>query len=307
MRRVERSMDMQGYDYALFETAILLEAKYPRPHQGARAGARRAPGLEPGAGEAKAEAERANQSKTRFLAAASHDLLQPLNAARLFLSALSETECHPRARQLIGSTEAAFELIERLLASLLDISKLDAGVMAAEPRDVPLGPLLRALAAEFAPLAERKGIELRAVPTSAVVRTDPDLLLRILRNLLSNAVRYTPEGRVLLGVRRRGGGLAVEVGDTGIGIRRSGRPRSSRSSAALGPTPTRATAASGSASRSSSASRACSATRSRSAPGSGAAPASSSACRPAARCRTRPSPRCGAGRSRAGSRGRWWW
>lgn len=218
MRRVERSMDMQGNDYALFETAILLEAKIRDRTKALEQALAALQGSNRALAEAKAEAERANQSKTRFLAAASHDLLQPLNAARLFLSALSETECHPRARQLIGSTEAAFESIERLLASLLDISKLDAGVMAAEPRDVPLGPLLRALAAEFAPLAERKGLELRAVPTSAVVRTDPDLLLRILRNLLSNAVRYTPEGRVLLGVRRRGGGLAVEVGDTGIGI-----------------------------------------------------------------------------------------
>src|SRR4051794_7067503 len=218
MRRVERSMDMQGNDYALFETAILLEAKIRDRTKALEQALAALQGSNRALAEAKAEAERANQSKTRFLAAASHDLLQPLNAARLFLSALSETECHPRARQLIGSTEAAFESIERLLASLLDISKLDAGVMAAEPRDVPLGPLLRALAAEFAPMAERKGLELRAVPTSAVVRTDPDLLLRILRNLLSNAVRYTPEGRVLLGVRRRGGGLAVEVGDTGVGI-----------------------------------------------------------------------------------------
>ena len=163
MRRVERSMDMQGNDYALFETAILLEAKIRDRTKALEQALAALQGSNRALAEAKAE--RANQSKTRFLAAASHDLLQPLNAARLFLSALSETECHPRARQLIGSTEAAFESIERLLGSLLDISKLDAGVMAAEPRDVPLGPLLRALAAEFAPLAERKGLELRAVPT----------------------------------------------------------------------------------------------------------------------------------------------
>lgn len=218
MRRVERSMDMQGSDYALFETAILLEAKVrdrtAALEQALNALQRSNRALE----EAKAEAERANRSKTRFLAAVSHDLLQPLNAARLFLSALAETEQDPRARRLIDNTEVAFESVERLLASLLDISKLDAGVMTAEPRDVPLGAIFRTLAAEFAPAAARKGLELRVVPTTAVVHTDPDLLLRVLRNLLSNAVRYTPAGRILLGARRHGPGFRIEVGDTGVGI-----------------------------------------------------------------------------------------
>jgi two-component system, sensor histidine kinase len=218
MRRVERSMDMQGSDYALFETAILLEAKVRDRTAALEQALKALQQSNRALAEAKAEAERANQSKTRFLAAVSHDLLQPLNAARLFLSALAETGQDDRGRRLIENAEVAFESVERLLASLLDISKLDAGVMAAEPRDVPLGPVFRKLSAEFAPAAERRGLELRAAPTSAVVRTDPDLLLRILRNLLSNAVRYTPRGRVLLGARRRGQGYAVEVGDTGVGV-----------------------------------------------------------------------------------------
>lgn len=220
MRRVERSMDMQGNDYALFETAILLEAKVRDRTAALERAMRALQHSNRALADAKAEAERANRSKTRFLAAVSHDLLQPLNAARLFLSALGEAEHDARGRRLIDNTEVAFESIERLLNSLLDISKLDAGVMTADLRDVPLSAIFRKLGAEFAPAAERKGLGFRALPTCAVVRTDPDLLLRILRNLLSNAVRYTrPGGRVLLGARRRGGaGFAVEVGDTGVGI-----------------------------------------------------------------------------------------
>jgi signal transduction histidine kinase/CheY-like chemotaxis protein len=218
MRRVERSMDMQGNDFALFETAILLEGKVRERTALLEQALRDLQASNRALAEAKAEAEQANQSKTRFLAAVSHDLLQPLNAARLFLSALAETDQAAKNRRLIENIEIAFESVERLLGSLLDISKLDAGVMTAEVGDVPLAAVLKPLAVEFGPLAEKKGLELRFVPSSAVVRTDPHLLARILRNLLGNALRYTLEGRVLLGVRRCGGGYVIEVGDTGVGI-----------------------------------------------------------------------------------------
>jgi signal transduction histidine kinase/CheY-like chemotaxis protein len=218
MRRVERSMDMQGNDFALFETAILLEGRVRERTAALEQALRDLQASHRALAETKVLAEQANQSKTRFLAAVSHDLLQPLNAARLFLSALGETDQAPKSRQLIENIEIAFESIEQLLGSLLDISKLDAGVTTAEVADVPLAAVLRPLAAEFRPLAEQKGLELRFVPSSAVVRTDPHLLSRILRNLLSNAIRYTLKGRVLLGVRRAGAGFAVEVGDTGVGI-----------------------------------------------------------------------------------------
>ncbi|MEK0085486.1 NahK/ErcS family hybrid sensor histidine kinase/response regulator [Benzoatithermus flavus] len=218
MRRVERSMDMQGNDFALFETAILLEGKVRERTAALEQALRDLQASNRALAETKAEAEQANQSKTRFLAAVSHDLLQPLNAARLFLSALGETDQTPKSRQLIENIEIAFESIERLLGSLLDISKLDAGVTTAEIGDVPLAAVLKPLVAEFAPLAEKKGLTLRFVPSSAVVRTDPHLLSRILRNLLSNAIRYTLAGRVIVGVRRSGGGFVVEVGDTGVGI-----------------------------------------------------------------------------------------
>lgn len=218
MRRVERSMDMQGGDYALFETAILLETKVRDRTAALERALQSLQGSNRALVEAKAEAERANLGKTRFLAAVSHDLLQPLSAARLFLAALGETEQTEKSRRLIENTELAFGSVEQLLGSLLEISKLDAGVLRADIRDVPLAAVIGPLVKEFEPIAERKGLELRAVRSSAVGRTDPDLLARIVRNLLSNAVRYTPSGRILVGVRRRGPARIVEVGDTGVGI-----------------------------------------------------------------------------------------
>ena len=218
IRRVERSMDLQGSEYALFERATLLEAEVRR----------RTAQLEQALGElqrsnraleeARGRADAANTSKTRFLAAASHDLLQPLNAARLFLSALAETELPESAGQLLENVDSAFDSIDRLLTALLDISKLDAGVVTPTFENVALAPLLQRLATEFAPLAERKGLSLRLAPTSAVVRTDRDMLARVLMNLLSNAIRYTVRGGVLIGVRRRGGELRIDVVDSGVGI-----------------------------------------------------------------------------------------
>ncbi|MFZ1430103.1 MAG: hybrid sensor histidine kinase/response regulator [Geminicoccaceae bacterium] len=218
VRRVERSMDLQGSEFALFERATLLEAevrKRTKQVEQAMADLQRSNReLE----EARARADAANMSKTRFLAAASHDLLQPLNAARLFLSALAETALPESAERLVENVDLAFESIDRLLTALLDISKLDAGVVTPVIENVALDPLLRRLVAEFAPVAERKGLALRMVPTDVVVATDPGMLIRALMNLVSNAIRYTRRGGVLIGVRRHGAGFRVEVVDTGIGI-----------------------------------------------------------------------------------------
>lgn len=168
---------------------------------------------------AKVEAEQANISKTKFLAAASHDLHQPLNAARLFVAALAERSHWPREdRDLLEGVDNALDAIDGLLTALFDISKLDAGVMHAEPVDVPVGPLLAQLAREYQPQARHLGLDLRVVPCSLVVRSDPRLLARILRNFLSNAIRYTERGRIILGCRRSGSGLRIQVWDTGIGI-----------------------------------------------------------------------------------------
>lgn len=163
---------------------------------------------------AKVEAERANLGKSRFLAAAGHDLLQPLQAAHLFLSALSERVSDPAIPQI----DTSLKSVEHLLGELLEVSKLDSGVTQPIVTDFRLADVLRPLGAEFGVLAARHGIGFRLVESSASVRSDPAMLRRILQNLLANAVRYTITGRVLLGCRRRGRTLEVCVWDSGPGI-----------------------------------------------------------------------------------------
>lgn len=167
---------------------------------------------------AKAEAEDANLSKTRFLAAASHDLLQPLNAARLFVSALAERQLPDKESVFVSRIDGALVSVEGLLGTLLDISKFDAGVVATEEADFCIGDLLFALEQEYGPVARDAGLSLKVVPSTTMVRSDPGLLGRILRNFVSNAIRYTKAGRVLLGCHRRRGCARIEVWDTGIGI-----------------------------------------------------------------------------------------
>jgi len=168
--------------------------------------------------EAKGEAERANLSKTKFLAAVSHDLLQPLNAARLFTSALLERRDPQASSALVRNVSNSLEDVENLLGTLVDISKLDAGVIKADIAPFALSELLENLAAEYAQVARSEGLELHFVACSALVRSDIQLLARILRNLLSNAIRYTRQGRVVLGCRRQGHWLSIEVWDSGMGI-----------------------------------------------------------------------------------------
>ncbi|MCB9929264.1 MAG: PAS-domain containing protein [Alphaproteobacteria bacterium] len=169
---------------------------------------------------ARAEAVAANQGKTRFLAAASHDLLQPLNAARLYVSALeAERNALPEAAvKTLDGLAGAFQSVEDLLGALLEISKLDVGAIQPTVSDFAVQPVLEGLVHSVAGLAAEKGLQLRAVPTSAWVRSDQALLRRILLNLLTNAVKYTREGRVVLGARRDGSDWRIEVWDTGPGI-----------------------------------------------------------------------------------------
>jgi len=167
---------------------------------------------------ATAEAERANRSKSRFVAAVVHDLAQPLHAARLFLASLREQAADAGQGLLIERAEGALSAQEDILSSLMDISRLEAGQLAARPQDFDLAPLLRTLAAEFGALAAARGLHLRSRCRAAVVRSDEALLRRILQNFLSNAIRYTRRGRILLGLRRAAGGWRIEVWDTGPGI-----------------------------------------------------------------------------------------
>ncbi|MCE9683884.1 hybrid sensor histidine kinase/response regulator [Halomonas alkalisoli] len=168
--------------------------------------------------QAKQVAEDANASKTRFLAAASHDLLQPLNAARLFTSALSQEDVAADMRRTIGHIDNSLQAAEELLGTLLDISKLDAGALTPRRSHFALADILQPLYAEFAVMAEDRGLDLLMVPTNLWVDSDPQMLRRIVQNFLSNAIRYTQEGRVLLGCRRQGQRLSIEVWDSGPGI-----------------------------------------------------------------------------------------
>lgn len=168
--------------------------------------------------ESNKEAKQANLSKTKFLAAVSHDLLQPLNAARLFTSALSDLLIETKTRSLVSSVSNSLESVESLLSTLLDISKLDAGVVVPDVTSFNLRTLLQNIANEYSQFAQRKGLELHFVPCNAVISSDSQLLARILRNFLSNAIRYTQKGRILLGARRKKNGLQLQVWDTGEGI-----------------------------------------------------------------------------------------
>jgi len=168
--------------------------------------------------DALADAERANASRARFVAAASHDLLQPLSAARLFISSTEDEALAPPVREVLVKAQNALDSVEGILGALLDISKLDSGKAAVSVGSVDLGALLAQLAEEFGPLARGKGLGLRVRAARYRVRSDPAYLRRILQNLIGNAVRYTERGGILVGVRRRGQTLQLEVWDTGPGI-----------------------------------------------------------------------------------------
>ncbi|PAS99342.1 MAG: hypothetical protein BSR46_08615 [Candidatus Dactylopiibacterium carminicum] len=164
------------------------------------------------------EAERANHAKSRFLAAASHDLRQPMHALGLFIADLSRKEHSPDTRQLIERIAASAEAMENLLDSLLDISKLDAGVVSSTPRPFALGPILERIGNDYDHAARERGLRLRVRPTLLWVHSDPLLLERILINLVSNALRYTRRGAIMVTARKRGENVLIEVRDSGVGI-----------------------------------------------------------------------------------------
>lgn len=168
--------------------------------------------------DALAHAERANASRSRFVAAASHDLLQPLSAAKLFISSVPEEGLAAEARAALDKAQNALLSVEGILGALLDISKLESGRAAVSVGPVPLDRLLVQLNDEFGAIAAAKGLRLTVVRSRRVVLSDPAYLRRILQNLIGNAIRYTDRGRVLVGVRRRGGMVRIEVRDTGPGI-----------------------------------------------------------------------------------------
>lgn len=167
---------------------------------------------------ARHEAEEANVAKSKFLAAASHDLRQPVHSQGLFLNVLSRTPLNEQQHELVENIRKASEASRDMLSTLLDFSRIEAGVIHPQSQDFRLQPLLNKLEGELAPLADAKGLVYRSRETALAVHTDPALLELILRNLISNGIRYTEKGGLLVGVRRRANQAVVEVWDTGIGI-----------------------------------------------------------------------------------------
>lgn len=168
--------------------------------------------------KARDRAEELTKSKTRFLAAASHDVLQPLSAARIFLSLLDGTGLDVRQQHYAGKVDKAFGSVEEVLGTLLDISRYDSGSVEANLVPLSIAEILTTLTAEFQPLADQKRLRLRCRPSALFALSDARLLRQIVQNLISNAIRYTGKGGVLIGARRRGRMISIEVWDTGPGI-----------------------------------------------------------------------------------------
>ncbi len=166
----------------------------------------------------KDAAERASIGKSKFLAAASHDLRQPLHALSLFANALGERIRYPEVRRIVDNIQASVQSLESLFNALLDISKLDSGVLQPKIEDFHLKTIFDRLENDYRPQAGQKGLELEMRRCDEVVRTDKTLLERILRNLVTNAIRYTEEGQITVSCQPAHSGVRIEVGDTGIGI-----------------------------------------------------------------------------------------
>ena len=167
---------------------------------------------------AKADAERATAAKTRFLASASHDLRQPLQSMALLHRLLSKPKRSTEGQRLASLLDQTLVSMTAMLDSMLDVNRIETGIVQPEMRPVPIAPLLQRMAEEFGPQCDLKHLKLRWVPCTAWVQTDPQLLEQILRNLLSNALKFTRDGGILLGCHRRGALLTVQVYDTGVGI-----------------------------------------------------------------------------------------
>ncbi|WP_298254888.1 hybrid sensor histidine kinase/response regulator [Bradyrhizobium sp.] len=218
MSRVERSTDQQLNAFSLFETAIALDQQVRDRTQQLKQVLQSLERTNGHLLEAKQQAEAASSLKSSVLIAVTHDLLQPLNAARLTLSALAEMVASPRGMEFTEQIDRSLATLEDLLRTLLDISKLDAGVLKPEFRPVAISALFEPLQQEFLSVAAKRHLRLRIRPSCERVISDPLMLRRILQNLLANALRYTQRGGVLMGCRHRGDNIRIEVHDTGPGI-----------------------------------------------------------------------------------------
>ena len=225
MQRVERSMDYQANAYSMFQTAIGLETQVRVRTEELKAALSRLERANDQLTLARDSAERANRFKTGFFTAVGHDLLQPLHAARLSLSALAEMRDDPQQGRLIGQVDHALSTIEELLRTILDLSRLESGALKPSFQAVEVLDLFRSVLVDIEPIARDKGLALTMRSRDVAVTSDPLMLRRILQNLLANAVQYTERGRVLIATRRRGSMLRIDVWDTGPGIAPQERTR----------------------------------------------------------------------------------
>jgi signal transduction histidine kinase/CheY-like chemotaxis protein len=225
MDRAEQAINQEGSAFAIFQTAINLEkniaertSELSELNERLRSELETRKRVEAALLKAKQEAELATQSKTRFVAAASHDLRQPLNAAVLYLESLESERLSRRNQECVEGVRLAVETLNNLLNTLLDISRLDSGGIHPEPSHFTINSLFDRLRKQYQSDAESAGLTLAVAACDAVVFTDRNLLETILRNLLANAIKYTERGKILMGVRHRAGHLRVQVIDTGAGI-----------------------------------------------------------------------------------------
>lgn len=221
MSRVERSMDQQLNAFSLFETAIALDHQVRDRTRQLREALHSIERANESLYRAKQQAEAASSLKSSVLISVTHDLLQPVNAARLTLSTLAEMIESRDAATLVDQVDRSLVTLEDLLRSLLDIAKLDAGALRPQLRPILISSVFEPLLREFAPLAAKHNLGLRICPSSAAVVSDAMMLRRILQNLLANALRYTRAGGVLMGCRPRGHRVCIQVCDTGPGIPRT--------------------------------------------------------------------------------------
>ena len=221
MERVERSMDQQGNAYSLFQTAISLEEQVRRRTAeltSTLADLERSHQL---LITAKDAAEKANYSKTRFLAAASHDVLQPLNAALLLMSTLRSTQTTDEGSRLCQQVERSLETMDTLLRNLLYMSRLDAGDVRPHWQTVSLDKLFDSIASDFQPIAQLRNLDLRVRHSGLHVWSDPTMLRRIIQNIVANALRYSKTGGALLIAGKRQDFVKLRIADTGVGIEKS--------------------------------------------------------------------------------------
>lgn len=218
IERIDRADNARSSTYALFQTAAVLEKEVLARNRDLEQALADLGDINRELALAREAADEANRAKSRFLRAASHDLLQPLSAAKLFLSHLADEISDPRQADLVARIGTAFESTEELIQALLEISRLDSRRLEVASEPVSLGRLFQRLAVDFQGQADARGLDLRFVASSRTVLSDPVFLRRIAQNLVSNAIKYTDRGRVLVGARLTDGAVWLEVHDTGRGI-----------------------------------------------------------------------------------------